>query len=226
MRKSKIMPFVLVGSILSLSACTLPKWLSWLPFGNKESETPTTPDAEDQSKATGGGWSGNVLTLDFTDGFWKSNVIDAYITDKETLYTFEFLGVGYNDKGSFISQYDDKKWLMLKNKLPEGKVEEGEKFAFIGNAGEYDGKTIKSLDVYVSSQTGGVNFVVDFSSSAAFTESSDTGVKKQKVSSSTETTVSATAPSGSKYWSVSATCDADTYRKNGGIDKIVITFND
>lgn len=225
MRKLKIMPFILGASIFALSSCTWYKPWTWFDK-NDTPDTPETPDAEDQSKATGGGWEGNVLTLDFTDGYWKSNVIDEFISDKETLYSFEFLGVNYNDKGSFVSQYDDKKWLMLKNKLPEGKVEAGEKFAFIGNGSEYDDKTIKSVDVYVSSQTGGVNFVVDFSSSAAFTESSETGVKKQKVTAQTETTIHADATSGAKYWSVSATCDVDTYRKNGGVDKIVITFND
>lgn len=32
MRKNKLMPFLLVASVFSLSACTLPKWLSWLSF--------------------------------------------------------------------------------------------------------------------------------------------------------------------------------------------------
>ncbi len=224
MRKSKIIPFILGASIFTLSSCTWYKPWTW--FDKDEKESPSTPDAEDPSKATGGGWAGNVLTLDFTDGYWKTYVITQRIEDKETLYTFDYLNIGYNDKGSFISSYDDKKWLMLKNKLPEGQVVAGEKFAFIGNAADYSGKTIKSVDVHVSSQTGGVYFVVDFSSSAAFTESSETSVNKQKVNAQTETTVSATAPSGAKYWSVSAVCDTGTYRKNGGVDKIVITFND
>lgn len=224
MRKSKIMPFVLIASVFSLSACDHPTWLNWL-LGENKSEENLTPDAEKKSNATGGGWKGNVLTLDFTDGFWKSDVIEDYMSDNTTLYTYTYLGVTYNDKGSYIGTYDDKRWLKMTNKFTDGKVVEGETFAFIGNGSEYEGKTIKQVDVYVSSQTGGVDFVVDFSSSAGFTTSSTTGVKKQSVDSQKEVTISATAPEGSKYWSLSATKAVNQWRKNGGVDKIVITFN-
>lgn len=38
MRKFKLAPFMLIPAIFGLSSCTLPSWLSWLPFGDKKEE--------------------------------------------------------------------------------------------------------------------------------------------------------------------------------------------
>ena len=175
----------------------------------------------------GGGMVGNDLTLDFTDSYWKDEKVTPFVEDNTTLQTFEFDGITYNDKGSFANQYtpdngDTIRWLMMKNKWEDGKVVEGEEFAFIGNATAY-GKAIKSIDVEVSSQTGGVDFVVAFGSSA-FTTSSTSGAKKYTAAASKSATFSATCSDSSQFFSISATTAVGQYRKNGGIAKIVVHF--
>jgi hypothetical protein len=50
MRKLKLVPFMLIPAIFGLSSCTLPSWLSWLPFGDKE-EKEEKPKEKEESKA-------------------------------------------------------------------------------------------------------------------------------------------------------------------------------
>ena len=58
MRKFKLMPFVLLGSVFGLSACTLPSWLSWLSFipgleapkEEKKEEKKEEEDDDDEDK--------------------------------------------------------------------------------------------------------------------------------------------------------------------------------
>ena len=162
------------------------------------------------------------VVLDFEESFWKDDSVTPYVENGTNLYTFDYEGITYNDRGCFASVYNETHWLMMKNKWDTAKVTENEKFAFIGNKTSY-GKAIKSIEVKVSKQTGGVDFVVAFGSSA-FEDSSTSGAKKYTATASTEATFTASCTDGSQYFSISATKAVGADKKNGGIAKITIHF--
>jgi len=206
--------FVLAGCEFSVFGTTF-------KFGENNKTENKQEDNNNNDQGGNGGGNTNSVVLDFTVSTWKDEQITPYVSDNTTLQTFEYEGITYNDKGSFVNSYQDNYYLMMKNKWTDGKVEEDEEFAFIGNADSY-GKAIKSIDVEVSKQTGAVTFVVAFGGSA-FTVSSTTGTTKT-VSSSSSVKFTATNTDSSQYWSLSATRAVGEYRKNGGIAKVTINF--
>ena len=213
MKKSLIL-LPLLGGFL-LASCELQ--IGNLHIGGKKKADNSSESGEKEQEQ-----KSDDVVLDFTESFWKDDQVTPYVEDNTTLYTFNYNDITYNDKGCFASVYNDVHWLMMKNKWTDGKVEEGESFAFIGNQTGY-AKAIKSVDVEVSPQTGGVDFVVAFGSTA-FETSSTSGAKKYTATASKQATFSATCSDGSKYFSISATKDVGQYRKNGGIAKITIHF--
>ena len=227
--KKKLFLLPLIGGLL-LSGCTIKLFGKEINIGKKDSggDSSTPTDTTDDSEETGGGMKGDTLIMNFTSSYWKDEKVFPRVEDNETLCNFTFDNVKYNDKGCYASVYTDEdsgetnRWLMMKNKWVDGKVAEGEEFAFIGNAASY-GKAIKSIDVEVSPQTGGVDFIVAFGSSA-FTVGPTSGAKKYSATASTKASFSATCSDGSQFWAISATRPVNQYRKNGGIAKITVHF--
>lgn len=178
---------------------------------------------------TGGGSTvteGSVV-LDFSQSNFKDDKVTPYIEDATTLQTFIYNGTTYNDKGCFATAYDNNYYLMMKNKWTDHKVVEGEEFAFIGNATSY-GKAIKSVEVTTASNSGSVDFIVAFGTTA-FTSSTATGTKHTVTATSSGAPVinfTETAGTGCEYWSISATRPVGQYAKNGAVAKIVINFVD
>ena len=208
----------LVGGLL-LSGCTMNLFgkqinikLPW----EKESSDSSESGGDDKKK------EGEYVELDFTDPSWSDNQITPYVKDNTTLLSFTYESVDYNDKGCFATSYDGSYYLAMKNKWVDGKVEENEEFAFIGNSTSY-GKAIKSVEVEVSQQTGGVMFVVAFGKSA-FTTSQTSGAKSYSAASSKSAKFTATCSDGSQYWSISATKNVGDWRKNGALAKVTIYF--
>ena len=219
----KLILLPLIGGFL-LAGCELQ--IGSLHIGGKKNSN-SNSNSEQQQQPSGdqGGEqqkTSSDVVLDFEESFWKDDSVTPYVENGTTLYTFDYEGITYNDRGCFASVYNETHWLMMKNKWTDGQVAEGEGFAFIGNKTSY-GKAIKSIDVKVSKQTGGVDFVVAFGSSA-FEDSSTSGAKKYSATASKEATFSASCTDGSQYFSISATKSVGDYRKNGGIAKITIHF--
>ena len=214
----KLILLPLIGGFL-LAGCELQ--IGSLHIGGKKNNNSNSEQKEEQKQEEQQQTSTDVV-LDFEESFWKDDSVTPYVENGTNLYTFDYEGITYNDRGCFASVYNETHWLMMKNKWVDGQVQEGEGFAFIGNKTSY-GKAIKSIDVKVSKQTGGVDFVVAFGSTA-FENSSTNGAKKYSAAASTEANFSATCTDGSQYFSISATKSVGDYRKNGGIAKITIHF--
>ena len=219
----KLILLPLIGGFL-LAGCELQ--IGSLHIGGKKNSNSNSNSEQQEQNQEGQKQeeqnASSDVVLDFEESFWKDDSITPYVENGTTLYTFDYEGITYNDRGCFASVYNETHWLMMKNKWDTNKVTENEKFAFIGNKTSY-GKAIKSIDVKVSKQTGGVDFVVAFGSSA-FEDSSTSGAKKYSATASTEATFSASCTDGSQYFSISATKAVGADKKNGGIAKITIHF--
>ncbi len=106
MRKFKLMPFVLLASVFGLSACTLPKWLSFLSFipgleaPEEEKKEEKKEEEEEEEEEKGPTYTlasaidavGELLNETFQDDFSEN------ITHDET--EGDYIVVNFGDSGT------------------------------------------------------------------------------------------------------------------------------
>ena len=128
MRKFKLMPFILLGSVFGLSACTLPKWLSFLSFipgleapeeeeGNKPKK-PEDPEEEGVSFSFSDfeeayaelGFEGVVIP-DYQCADSKATLTQPYPEDSPTMYLVKPSTV--DEMQAFGEACEDAGWTMF-----------------------------------------------------------------------------------------------------------------
>lgn len=165
----------------------------------------------------------NTLVLDFTS---ESPMDFPYVDDIETLNVVSYEGIDYNTMGCYDDGYQGVGNLnfALKKIAGDDKVQSGENMPFFANATAYD-KAIKSVEIIVSSATGGIDFYVDFPESAPqkITAGSEKGTKNSATASK-EATYKVENKNGGKYFSICASKAVGQWRKNGKLATIKIHF--
>ena len=234
MKKGLILLPMLGGLLLSGCQFTIfGKTIKLFEKDNKEEKgsnegSNNNQGGNENESTSGGGMKDNVLTLDFSDSYWKDEKVTPYIGNDEPgeMKSFEFVGMEYNDVGCYASAYSGDYYLMMKNtgytadetNAPNGYATN---LAFFGNKNAFS-KPIKKVEVQINggSSSGNTIYRVNIGTSAFESAPTDGGASGKKG----QTISTTSSDSGAYYFAVSTNRTSDNKTYNGQIKKVVVTF--
>ena len=234
MKKGLILLPMLSGLLLSGCQFTIfGKTIKLFEKDNKEEKQSGDNSGGNQGgdqggSGQGGGMVGNVLTLDFTDTYWKDNKVTPYIGNDEPgeMKSFTFNDMEYNDVGCYASSYNGDSYLMMKNTgytadetaAPSGYAA---KCAFFGNKTAFS-SPIKKVELQINGGSSSANTIYRVNiGTSAFEEAQTEGGASGKKGQTINTTSS---DSNAYFFAISTNKTADNKTYNGQILKVVVTF--